>query len=229
VDGAGAPIREYAFYPGVDEPHSLRRGSDGAVFYYAQEVPGDVVGLISGGNALVNAYEYRPFGSLEWQSETTPNPLRFQAREIDPTAGLYYFRNRWYDPELARFISEDPIGLEGGINPYAFAGNNPANFTDPFGLQSDKCGQNQETKADPKKNGPQEPCPQYHLEAIKVILRQWLFIHPAGVGLLQQVWTAGPPLRNRPRDLLSRRTRRALWWGWRSWRTCRRESYILRC
>ncbi len=117
MDGAGAPIREYAFYPGVDEPHSLRRGSDGAVFYYAQEVPGDVVGLISGGNALVNEYEYRPFGSLEWQSEATPNPLRFQARELDAASALYYVRNRWYDPELARFLSEDPIGLEGGSTP----------------------------------------------------------------------------------------------------------------
>ncbi|HEV2147523.1 MAG TPA: RHS repeat-associated core domain-containing protein [Longimicrobiaceae bacterium] len=62
------------------------------------------------------------------------NPLRFTAREYDPETGLYYYRARYYDPALARFISEDPIGLEGGINPYAYAGNDPVNFTDPFGL-----------------------------------------------------------------------------------------------
>jgi RHS repeat-associated protein len=46
-------------------------------------------------------------------------------------AGLYHVRARWYDPELERFISEDPIGLAGGINPYVFAGNDPVNRRDP--------------------------------------------------------------------------------------------------
>ena len=48
--------------------------------------------------------------------------------------GLYYMRARWYDPSLGRFISEDPIGLEGGINNYAFAGGDPVNGADPTGL-----------------------------------------------------------------------------------------------
>ncbi len=62
------------------------------------------------------------------------NPLRYMARELDAEARLSYVRNRWYDPELGRFISQDPIGLEGGINWYAYAGNNPVNFIDPYGL-----------------------------------------------------------------------------------------------
>jgi uncharacterized protein RhaS with RHS repeats len=43
-------------------------------------------------------------------------------------------RNRWYDPQTGRFLSQDPIGLAGGVNLYAYAGNNPASFSDPFGL-----------------------------------------------------------------------------------------------
>ncbi|MGI8765970.1 MAG: RHS repeat-associated core domain-containing protein [Gemmatimonadaceae bacterium] len=47
--------------------------------------------------------------------------------------GLYYMRGRWYDPELGRFIQEDPIGTDGGINVYVFAGNDPVTGSDPSG------------------------------------------------------------------------------------------------
>ncbi|MGQ0766958.1 MAG: RHS repeat-associated core domain-containing protein [Gemmatimonadota bacterium] len=53
--------------------------------------------------------------------------------EADSTQ-LYYVRARWYDPVARRFISEDPIGLEGGLNPYTFGGNDPVNMSDPSGL-----------------------------------------------------------------------------------------------
>ena len=56
------------------------------------------------------------------------------ARYLDTETGLDHDRARYYDPSLARFISEDPIGLAGGINPYAYAGNDPVNGTDPSGL-----------------------------------------------------------------------------------------------
>jgi len=46
---------------------------------------------------------------------------------------------RWYSPEMGRFISEDPIGLEGGINYYVYVFNNPVNSTDPFGLDTYMC------------------------------------------------------------------------------------------
>jgi RHS repeat-associated protein len=52
----------------------------------------------------------------------------------EPAAGLYYARNRWYHPGTGRFLSEDPIGLAGGENLYTFAGNDPVNAADPFGL-----------------------------------------------------------------------------------------------
>ena len=88
----------------------------------------------SGG--VTSEYRYKPFGNLERNDQNTANSLRFQARPYDTETGLYYFRARYYDPELGRFISEDPIGLAGGINQYAFAGNDPVNNTDPSGLHS---------------------------------------------------------------------------------------------
>mgnify|MGYP000859065924 FL=1 len=46
---------------------------------------------------------------------------------------MFYYRARWYDPQARRFISEDPIGLDGGINLYAYVENNPLNMVDPYG------------------------------------------------------------------------------------------------
>ncbi|MDQ7837777.1 MAG: RHS repeat-associated core domain-containing protein [Thermodesulfobacteriota bacterium] len=49
--------------------------------------------------------------------------------------GFYYMRARYYDPNVGRFISEDPIGFEGGdVNLYAYVGNNPIMSNDPLGL-----------------------------------------------------------------------------------------------
>ena len=49
-------------------------------------------------------------------------------------SGLLYKRNRMYDPQTGRFTQEDPIGLAGGLNLHGFAGSNPVNANDPFGL-----------------------------------------------------------------------------------------------
>ena len=58
----------------------------------------------------------------------------FTGREWDPETGLYYYRARYYDPNAGRFISEDPIGFDGGVNFYSYVLNRPTRFVDPFGL-----------------------------------------------------------------------------------------------
>ena len=59
----------------------------------------------------------------------------YTAREWDPEVGLYYYRARYYDPKVGRFISEDPIGLFGGVNLYAYVDNRPTGSVDPSGLR----------------------------------------------------------------------------------------------
>lgn len=61
------------------------------------------------------------------------NRFLFQGREYDYDTALYYFRNRWYEPETGRWLSPDPIGISGGLNLYSFCGNDPVNFIDPTG------------------------------------------------------------------------------------------------
>jgi RHS repeat-associated protein len=63
------------------------------------------------------------------------NTYFFQGRHLDSESGLYYFRNRYYSPDLGRFISKDPIGYAAGdINLYRFVGNGPYGGLDPMGL-----------------------------------------------------------------------------------------------
>lgn len=126
------PVAEYTQYPAIDEPHSVRRG--GKIYYYTNQVPrGTVSGLIDSTGASVAHYDYSSFG-VPSGGGSNPNPLRFAGREYDVETGLYFNRARYYDPELGRFISEDPSRQRNGANPYAYTDNEPVNRTDPSGL-----------------------------------------------------------------------------------------------
>lgn len=139
VNSGGTRLVEYVYYPGVDRPHSMRRnGPTGQTYYFAQDIPGNVVAVFdTSGGVPVARYRYSPFGTnlpgFPAGSLGSTNTLRFAALQIDVESGLYFVRGRYYDPALGRFISEDPIGLAGGMNTYSYAGNDPNNFTDPTG------------------------------------------------------------------------------------------------
>ena len=91
--------------------------------------------LNSAGN-LVQSYDYTPFGRTTATGTDVGNVLGFTGREYDPASGLYYYRNRWYSPDLGRFLEPDPIGLAGwDVNLYRYVGNDPLNWWDPFGLE----------------------------------------------------------------------------------------------
>ena len=59
--------------------------------------------------------------------------INSQSKYYDTKSGLYYYYHRYYDPKTGRFITEDPIGIAGGLNLYKAFGNNPVNYVDPFG------------------------------------------------------------------------------------------------
>ncbi len=69
------------------------------------------------------------------------NPYQYTGRENDAT-GLYFHRARYYNPSFQRFISEDPIGMGGGINLYAYVGNNPISFATAAASSLKKNAQN---------------------------------------------------------------------------------------
>lgn len=104
------------------------------VVYYQTDGLGSTITLTDQNGVPRTAYSYEPFGNTVILGELSDNPFQFTGRENDGT-GLYYFRFRYYSPELQRFISEDPLGWSSGdANYFAYAHNNPLNFIDPYGL-----------------------------------------------------------------------------------------------
>ena len=82
---------------------------------------------------LQTTYTYEPFGNTSAGGTSTTNSTAYTGRELDAT-GLYFHRARYYNPQLQRFISEDPGGFFGGINLYRYADDNPVSYKDPFGF-----------------------------------------------------------------------------------------------
>jgi RHS repeat-associated protein len=138
MDATGATTQTYAYYPGVDQPRSVAVA--GQTYFMSTETDGTINGLIrKSDKAIVAQYAYTPWGELERDSDFVAsgihvNSLRWKGLSYDRETGLNYVRARYYDPKTRRFISEDPIGLEGGINEYQFASGDPINHSDPTGL-----------------------------------------------------------------------------------------------
>ena len=126
-------VTTYRNGPGVD--NKLSQDNYAGTQYFIQDHLGSTVGLADPGGSLTAQTNYDSFGNAT--NAYFPTRYQFTGRERQSLFGLQYFRARWYDPNLGRFISEDPIGLTGGINQYAYVGNNPLNFTDPLGLFPD--------------------------------------------------------------------------------------------
>jgi len=82
------------------------------------------------------AAKYTAWGQV--QEEYNPNqiyqPIRFQGQQLDPETNLHYNRFRYYDPSIGQYLTQDPIGLLGGINPIEYAFRSPVNAVDPTGL-----------------------------------------------------------------------------------------------
>ncbi|MDD4950806.1 RHS repeat-associated core domain-containing protein [Sulfuricurvum sp.] len=109
-------------------------------FIYHRDHQNSIIALSDDNAQIVEYYEYDIYGTITKAEYTegiqTLNPYRYTGREFD-TDDLYYYRARYYDPTIGRFITPDPIGfLSGDTNFYRYVGNDPVNFNDPSGLQS---------------------------------------------------------------------------------------------
>jgi len=158
----GAVSVNYIRTLNIDEPLA-RIKADGTVRYYQQDALGSVIALTDENGVVKTTYSYDPYGNVTISGEPSDNPFQYTGRENDRT-GLYYYRARYYSPELQRFISEDPIlrpmnsqcsGLSTApsinwivpslirkpenFNGFIYTRNSPINFRDPSGLIDSQC------------------------------------------------------------------------------------------
>jgi len=142
-DAANNLVRKFVYGPGIDEPICMIDVADGnTVYYYHFDALGSVRAVSDANAALVERYSYDVFGEptirdANDQVLTTSdcsNPYMFTGRRYDNESGLYYYRARYYSPEIGRFLQVDPVGYQAGLNLYTYVYNNPVMKTDPFGL-----------------------------------------------------------------------------------------------
>jgi RHS repeat-associated protein len=135
----------YLYEPGSYAPLARvdqAEGEEQQVYYFHTDQIGTPLELTDSDGTIVWQATYRSWGTIErLVIDQVEQNLRFQGQYFDSETGLHYNTFRFYDAEVARFLSQDPIGLAGGINIYLYAAN-PTLEIDPLGWCSTKLGQN---------------------------------------------------------------------------------------
>jgi RHS repeat-associated protein len=116
---------------------------NGHVYAPIHDLHGSVVCLVEAETGQIHEfYRYSAFGEEKLYDangeslETAINPWRFSSKRTDNETGFVYFGRRYYDSNLGRWITQDPIGFDGGPNLYAYVLNNPLTNFDLYGLQT---------------------------------------------------------------------------------------------
>ena len=138
VDENNNVVCSYVWGEGIDNLIAVKVG--GNAYYPFTDIQGTVWGYADSENNIVARFDYDAWGNILSSVSTVPalarNRYRFQGREWSTVTGLTNFRMRWYDAETGRWLSKDPIGLSGGLNLYAFCGNDAMNRIDFDGRMS---------------------------------------------------------------------------------------------
>ena len=127
----------YIYEPGSHAPLARVDQSEGEaerkLYYFHTDQIGTPLELTDVEGQIVWQATYKAWGEIETLvvGEVEQN-LRFQGQYLDDETGLHYNTFRYYDPEVGRFITQDPFGLSGGYNLYRYAPN-PLGWIDPWG------------------------------------------------------------------------------------------------
>jgi RHS repeat-associated protein len=128
---AGQMLAEY-IYLGDQLLSMIKPGE--SVYYFHNDHLGTPQVVTDDTQAIAWKAVYTPFGDAVASIQAVENPFRFPGQYYDSETGLHYNYFRYYNPQTGRYITPDPIGLEGGINLFSYVANSPVNRTDPLGL-----------------------------------------------------------------------------------------------
>jgi len=128
-------LRKYIYGTRFDEPVCMIDVADSnAVYYYHFDGLGSVVALSNSNGDSCQSYEYSVYGQVAASDPNfIANPYMFTGRRFDIETGLYYYRARYYNPHIGRFMQTDAVGYGAAMNLYSFCRNNPLAFVDPSG------------------------------------------------------------------------------------------------
>jgi len=132
TDGTGNIITSYIY----GDDLICQKREEGA-YYYLYDGLGSTRNFTDNTGNITDSYWYYGFGELLNKTGTTPNNYLFTGEQFDPNVGFYYLRARYYNPEIGRFITTDPV--EGSIyepislHKYLYANLDPVNKIDPSG------------------------------------------------------------------------------------------------
>jgi RHS repeat-associated protein len=133
-NSAGAVVARYLYGDRLDQLLARFQPGQGTAWYLPDHL-GSVRDIVNASGQLIDHIDYNSFGLVV--SETNPSAgdrFKFTGREFDPVLAMYYYRARFYDPILGRFINQDPLRYQAGdVNLYRYVGNSPLNATDPSG------------------------------------------------------------------------------------------------
>ncbi len=134
-DGANEPVLDIRYLQGPEVDQILAQEEVGGdAIWHLTDRLGTIRDLADNSGTVINHITYDSFGNVVSETDADfETRYLFTGREFDEETSLYYYRARFYDPQAGRFIGEDPIGLEGGLNLYAYVGNLPIEYIDPFG------------------------------------------------------------------------------------------------
>ncbi len=137
TDDAGNTVARYEYGP--DRLLSMIHATEGRQFYLFDGL-GSIADLTRPDGTVAARYQYDAWGNPRSTAGSSFNPFGFTGHERDDESGLYYFKARFYDPELGRFLTQD--AAEGdpsnppSLHRYLYAHANPTVFVDPDGFQS---------------------------------------------------------------------------------------------
>jgi len=112
----------------------VKSGASFTPYYYHADGLGSITGLSDATGTMVQTYGYDAFGQVTATGGVS-QPFMFTGREYDAETSMYFYRARYYDPTVGRFVTKDPIGFAGGdVNRFNYVRSNPVNRLDPSGL-----------------------------------------------------------------------------------------------
>ena len=134
---AHATANKNLFGQAIDERLADINAQTGAVHFLHTDRQNSVVAISDAAGNPVARRGYGTYGETDPAQMTgagaASHPFGYTGRRWDPDLGLYYYRARWYDPQLGTFLQTDPIGAKDYINLYSYVGLEPGNATDPSG------------------------------------------------------------------------------------------------